>query len=64
MAIRKILEAVCDYCGNAISHDYDVTRPQMKNLVRNYGGIIQKDKCFCDQACANKWWVKKTKAQL
>jgi hypothetical protein len=64
MGIRKILEAICDYCGAAISHDYDLTKPQMKKNIIRYGAVVQKDKTFCDQECCSKWWTAKTSGQL
>lgn len=64
MGFRRILQVSCDNCYAGIDYFSDETVAQAKRRVRELGGVVQKDKVFCDQECCDKWWLKKTIGRL
>jgi len=49
MAIKKIYEVICDFCGNGCIHGYSVKDAKIRHIESN--GIIRNKKHYCDEKC-------------
>lgn len=53
MALIKLYEVTCDYCGTGLNH-YIGKKPSMMDL-REDGFVTTHTKVFCNRRCLEAW---------
>ena len=53
MALTKLYEVTCDYCGTCLNH-YIGNKPSMMEL-RKDGFVATRTRVFCNRRCLESW---------